>query len=140
MTIRVNCLDCLDRTNAVQTKFAFLNYLQVLENFETLNLYDLNNFRRDPLSLLDKSHQRELTDFRILWANNGDAISMVYAGTGATTSSVTRRGDKSSLTSALDHGLKTIKRFYINNFEDDYRQEIIDCLLANVKIRFTFIM
>jgi hypothetical protein len=29
---------------------------------------------------------------RDIWANNGDNISKIYAGTGATTSSVTRRG------------------------------------------------
>ena len=29
---------------------------------------------------------------REIWANNGDSISIIYAGTGATTSSVTRRG------------------------------------------------
>ena len=69
-----------------------------------------------------------------MWANNGDAISLVYAGTGATTSSVTRNGDKSNFTSALDHGLKTITRFYINNFQDDYTQEIIDFLLGNVRL------
>lgn len=67
-----------------------------------------------------------------MWANNGDAISLVYAGTGATTSSVTRKGDKSNFTSALDHGLKTITRFYINNFQDDYNQEIINVVLGNV--------
>lgn len=83
--------------------------------------------------MLDKAHTDEITKFRILWANNGDAISLVYAGTGATTSSVTRNGDKSNFTSALDHGLKTITRFYINNFRDDYTQEIIDYILGNVQ-------
>ena len=82
--------------------------------------------------MLDKAHSPFITDFRILWANNGDAISFVYAGTGATTSSVTRKGNKANFTSALDHGLKTITRFYINNFEDDYTQEIINFVLGNV--------
>lgn len=87
--------------------------------------------------MLDKAHTEEITKFRIMWANNGDAVSMVYAGTGATTSSVTRKGDKSTFTSALDHGLKTITRFYINNFQDDYTQEIIDFILGNVSERLT---
>ena len=82
--------------------------------------------------MLDKAHSDLVKEFRIMWANNGDAISLVYAGTGATTSSVTRKGDKSNFTSALDHGLKTITRFYINNFQDDYNQEIINVVLGNV--------
>jgi len=56
-----------------------------------------------------------------MWSDNGDVISKIYAGTGATTSSVTWNGDKSGLTSIFDHGIKTISRFYLNNFEDDYK-------------------
>ena len=73
---------------------------------------------------------RFLSSFRRLWADNGDAISKIYAGTGATTSSVTRKGNKSTITSFFDHGLKTISRFYLNNFDDDFKQEAIDILLA----------
>lgn len=61
-----------------------------------------------------------------MWGDNGDQISKIYAGTGATTSSVTRKGEKSGITSLFDHGIKTISRFYLNNFEDDFKQEIID--------------
>ena len=101
-----------------------------------LELIERPYAENDRLVLLDKAHSDEITKFRILWADNGDAISLVYAGTGATTSSVTRNGDKSNFTSALDHGLKTITRFYINNFQDDYTQEIIDFLLGNVNVMY----
>lgn len=37
--IRTNCLDCLDRTNAVQAKLAFLAYINVVEDEERLNWY-----------------------------------------------------------------------------------------------------
>ena len=33
--------------------------------------------------------------FKLLWANNGDKISLFYAGTDATTSILAREGDKS---------------------------------------------
>lgn len=67
--------------------------------------------------------------FRQLWANNGDSISKIYTGTGATTSSTTRKGNNSGITSILDHGVKTISRFYLNNFDDFFKQEIINILL-----------
>lgn len=38
--IRTNCLDCLDRTNAVQAKLGFLAYLNVVEDEEKLGLYN----------------------------------------------------------------------------------------------------
>ena len=65
----------------------------------------------------------------MLWGNNGDAISFIYAGTGATTSSVTKKGDKSSFKSYFDHGFKTISRLYLNNFDDDFKQKVIDLIL-----------
>lgn len=37
--IRTNCLDCLDRTNAVQAKLAFLAYINVVHDEEKLNWY-----------------------------------------------------------------------------------------------------
>ena len=38
--IRTNCLDCLDRTNAVQAKLAFLAYLMATEDEEKMNFYN----------------------------------------------------------------------------------------------------
>jgi hypothetical protein len=38
--IRTNCLDCLDRTNAVQAKLAFLAYINVVHDEEKLGWYD----------------------------------------------------------------------------------------------------
>ena len=40
----------------------------------------------------DQSDKLLKDELRNHWANNGDIISKIYAGTGATTSSVTRRG------------------------------------------------
>ena len=44
------------------------------------------------MKFLEKSTDKGVIEFRKLWANNGDYISKIYAGTGATTSSVTRKG------------------------------------------------
>lgn len=125
--IRSNCLDCLDRTNAVQTKFAFVALYRIQKLLST-GFFD-SKFDENCLHLQDKSDMHFIESFRQLWADNGDAISFIYTGTGATTSSVTRNGEKASLSSFFDHGFKTISRFYLNNFDDGFKQEIIDILL-----------
>lgn len=125
--IRSNCLDCLDRTNAVQTKFAFVALYRTLK-LMTTGFFD-PKYDENCLVLQDKSDMHFISSFRQLWADNGDAISFIYTGTGATTSSVTRNGEKASLSSFFDHGFKTISRFYLNNFDDGFKQEIIDILL-----------
>jgi hypothetical protein len=38
--IRTNCLDCLDRTNAVQAKLGFLAYMIVMEDIEKKGFYN----------------------------------------------------------------------------------------------------
>lgn len=67
---RVNCMDCLDRTNIVQTALA----KAILES----QLVKLGlSAPYTPLPEQLKS------SFMILWANNGDIISRQYAGTNA---------------------------------------------------------
>ena len=110
---RVNCLDCLDRTNLVQGLISHM----ALELFF--------------------SHRTELAsqDFWMrhssLWADNGDALSLIYAGTGALKSSFTRHG-KMSFAGALADARKSATRLYVNNFADKGRQETIDLLLGRL--------
>ncbi|KAL4955062.1 SacI homology domain-containing protein [Aspergillus filifer] len=110
---RTNCLDCLDRTNLVQTIISSL----ALESFL---LQENSKLRSDV-------HIRHST----LWADNGDALSKIYAGTGALKSSYTRHG-KMSLAGALADARKTAARLYINNFADKARQRTIDLLLGRL--------
>ena len=111
---RTNCLDCLDRTNLVQTIISQM----ALEEF-----------------LRHRSEKRLIQDFWVrhstLWADNGDALSKIYAGTGALKSSFTRSG-KMSLAGALADVRKSATRLYINNFEDKGRQNTIDLLLGRL--------
>ncbi|KAF2239352.1 hypothetical protein EV356DRAFT_502391 [Viridothelium virens] len=110
---RVNCLDCLDRTNLVQTILSQM----ALETF------------------LAHRGERASNDFwnrhGTLWADNGDALSRIYAGTGALKSSFTRSG-KMSLAGALADVRKSATRVYINNFADKGRQNTIDMLLGRL--------
>ncbi len=87
---------------------------------------------RDPLSEIDQNYVGQhhlITLFKKLWAGNADVISMHYAGTGSVISGVTKTG-KRTLMGLIDHGMKTINRFYIGNFEDRSKQNCIDLLLG----------
>lgn len=110
---RTNCLDCLDRTNLIQTILSQMT----LECF------------------LEHRGERAASDFWVrhssLWADNGDALSKIYAGTGALKSSFTRHG-KISLAGAIADARKSATRMYINNFADKGRQNTIDMLLGRL--------
>lgn len=110
---RTNCLDCLDRTNLIQTIISQM----ALQSF------------------LGHRGQRASPDFWVrhssLWADNGDALSRIYAGTGALKSSFTRHG-KMSFAGAIADARKSATRLYINNFADKGRQNTIDVLLGRL--------
>ncbi|KAI8916567.1 SacI homology domain-containing protein [Powellomyces hirtus] len=115
--IRTNCLDCLDRTNVVQTRLARHALDTQLTQFDQhFTLLEAENFA---------------AVFNGLWADNGDWLSKIYAGTGALKSSYTRKG-KSTMLGFLDDAVKSANRFYINNFQDKTRQEAIDLLLGKL--------
>lgn len=57
------------------------------------------------------------------------ALSRIYAGTGALKSSFTRHG-KMSLAGALADARKSATRIYMNNFADKGRQMTMDMLLV----------
>ncbi len=110
---RTNCLDCLDRTNLIQTIISQM----AVEAF------------------LGHRGERALSDFwsrhANLWADNGDSLSKIYAGTGALKSSFTRTG-KMSLAGAIADVRKSATRLYYNNFADKARQITIDTLLGRL--------
>jgi hypothetical protein len=110
---RTNCLDCLDRTNLIQTILS----QTALEMF------------------FEQQGERTSPDFwvrhRSLWADSGDTLSRIYAGTGALKSSFTRHG-KMSLGGVLADARKSATRMYINNFADKGRQNTIDMLLGRL--------
>lgn len=111
---RTNCLDCLDRTNVVQT---FISHMM-------LEVFLVQQSERSPTSDFWARHG-------MLWADCGDALSKIYAGTGALKSSFTRSG-KHSLAGVLADVRKSAQRLYINNFEDKGRQNTIDMLLGRL--------
>ncbi|CAM1293610.1 SYNJ1 (predicted) [Pycnogonum litorale] len=103
-TFRINCLDCLDRTNSVQTMIG----LEILgRQLSCLGL-------ADKTSVVNRFYEV----FRQMWTQNGDQVSKMYAGTGALEG-------KSKLTDASRSVVRTIQ----NNLLDNSKQEAIDILL-----------
>ncbi|KAJ3784104.1 SacI homology domain-containing protein [Lentinula aff. detonsa] len=114
---RVNCIDCLDRTNVVQSAFA----------------RHILNKQLSAVALL-APHAVERTEpdrvFNDVWANNGDAISRAYAGTSALKGDYTRTG-KRDLSGLLNDGVNSLARMYTSTFSDWFSQAVIDYMLGN---------
>ncbi|KAI5121013.1 hypothetical protein M0805_005959 [Coniferiporia weirii] len=113
---RINCIDCLDRTNVVQSAFA----RHLLDR--QLGAVALSNFAVAGLSEVDMV-------FNDVWANNGDAISRAYAGTSALKGDYTRTG-KRDLGGMLNDGMSSLARMYSSTFSDWFLQAVIDFMLG----------
>lgn len=145
--VRTNCLDNLDRTNAVQSlfgRFALFHKLeqcrlsqqgQDIEGQIGNSTNGANN--RLPLAFVSAFNKSSLAlpwtsgevSHRLLWADNGDAISRLYAGTPALKGDFTRTGKRTKL-GALDDGMNSLQRYYLNNFLDADRQEGTDLMVG----------
>jgi SacI homology domain len=128
--VRTNCMDCLDRTNVVQSilgRYALFNELigmTTSDNEKLLPPEFSNTFRTNALAL--PWSEGEISH-RALWADNADAISRLYAGTPALKRDFTRTGKRTKL-GALDDGVNSLQRYYLNNFMDADRQEGVDLM------------
>ncbi|KRF83573.1 phosphatidylinositide phosphatase SAC2 isoform X2 [Drosophila virilis] len=114
---RVNCMDCLDRTNVVQTAIG----KAVLES----QLVKLG--LSPPYSPIPDQLK---SPFMALWANNGDIISRQYAGTNALKGDYTRTGER-KISGMMKDGMNSANRYYLARFKDSYRQATIDLMLGN---------
>lgn len=115
--VRTNCIDCLDRTNVVQGMLG----RKALEG--ALRARGLLSPVVDVHGAFPELEQR----FKILWADHGDAISRQYSGTGALKSGFTRTG-KRTLDGFVDDGIKSVTRYYLNNFCDGAKQDAVDLI------------
>ncbi|XP_067118667.1 phosphatidylinositide phosphatase SAC2 isoform X3 [Centruroides vittatus] len=114
---RVNCVDCLDRTNIAQTALA-----KTIMDTQFIKLGLL-----PPEGILPASCRRV---FQMMWANNGDIISRQYAGTAALKGDFTRTGER-RFAGMMKDGYTSASRYYVNQFKDAYRQATIDLMLGN---------
>jgi hypothetical protein len=125
--IRTNCMDCLDRTNVVQSMFGRYALFRHLSDTTLVPLGYKTVFRKNSLTLPWTSGE---VAHRLLWADNADAISRLYAGTPALKGDFTRTGRRTKK-GALDDGMNSLQRYYLNNFMDADRQEGMDLLVGH---------
>lgn len=119
---RTNCVDSLDRTNVVQSMLA----MRVLhQQFVKLGILEENE-RIEDQTLFH-------IVFRNTWADNADACSKQYAGTGALKTDFTRTG-KRTILGLLSDGWNSLYRYLLNNFYDGFRQDSMDLFLGNYEV------
>ncbi|XP_008837699.1 synaptojanin-2 isoform X1 [Nannospalax galili] len=106
-TLRMNCLDCLDRTNTVQSFIA----LEVLHlQLESLGL--------NSKPIVD----RFVESFKAMWSLNGHSLSKVFTGS--------RALEGKAKVGKLKDGARSMSRTIQSNFFDGVKQEAIKLLLV----------
>ncbi|KAL8724151.1 MAG: hypothetical protein Q9181_006961 [Wetmoreana brouardii] len=116
--VRTNCMDCLDRTNVVQTMLARWTL--------TRQLVDIGILR--PGESADDDAAFKIL-FRNVWADNADVVSRSYSGTGALKTDFTRTGERTRAGMVQDFN-NSITRYVKNNFGDGPRQDAFDLFLG----------
>jgi hypothetical protein len=116
--IRTNCMDCLDRTNVVQSALARWTLTRQLRAVGVLghaeNVSQFADFE---------------SSFRNMWADNANIVSQSYSGTGALKTDFTRTGKRTKEGAAKD-GWNSAVRYILNNYADGPRQDAYDLFLG----------
>ncbi|XP_039108014.1 synaptojanin-2 isoform X2 [Hyaena hyaena] len=106
-TLRMNCLDCLDRTNTVQSFIA----LEVLHlQLESLGL------NSKPIA------DRFVESFKAMWSLNGHSLSKMFTGS--------RALEGKAKVGKLKDGARSVSRTIQSNFFEGVKQEAIKLLLV----------
>ncbi|KAL2958017.1 hypothetical protein AAZX31_18G183400 [Glycine max] len=108
-------------------------YDQISEDFEKQRYFLIDRqgnileeqrglVRLNYIDSLDRTNvTQEYGKFRILWAEQGDEISLEYARTHALKGDLVRYG-KQTITRMIKDGVSALSRYYLNNFQDGIRQ------------------
>ena len=112
--VRTNCMDCLDRTNVIQSMLGRFSLNRMLQDLQVL--------RRGETAQEDATFEHV---FRNVWADNADIVSRAYSGSGALKTDFTRTGNRTKA-GALQDGRNSITRYVKNNFTDGPRQDAFD--------------
>lgn len=116
--VRTNCMDCLDRTNVVQTMIGRWTLSRQLLDIGVLKPGE---------SADDDATFKDL--FRNVWADNADVVSKSYSGTGALKTDFTRTGERTRAGMVQDLN-NSLTRYVKNNFGDGPRQDGFDLFLG----------
>ena len=116
--VRTNCMDCLDRTNVVQSMLGRWTLTRML--------IDLGILRPGESAQDDQNFEML---FRNVWADNADVVSKSYSGTGALKTDFTRTGTRTRGGMLQDLN-SSVTRYFRNNFLDGPRQDGFDLFLG----------
>lgn len=116
--VRTNCMDCLDRTNVVQSMLGRWALTKQLQDAGVLSASD---------QVSDDAAFEFL--YRNMWADNADVVSKSYSGTGALKTDFTRTGNRTKMGMAQDLN-NSVTRYVRNNFLDGPRQDSFDVFLG----------
>ncbi|XP_072850892.2 synaptojanin-2 isoform X1 [Pogona vitticeps] len=105
-TLRTNCLDCLHRTNTVQS---FIALEVLLTQLESLGL------NSKPIT------ERFLESYKAMWALNGHNLRRIFTGR--------RALEGKAKVGKLKDGARSVSHTFQPNFFDGVKQEAIDLLL-----------
>ncbi|KAG8572276.1 hypothetical protein GDO81_011999 [Engystomops pustulosus] len=119
---RSNCMDCLDRTNVIQSLLAHRSLQAQLQRLGVLHIGQ----RIEEQVLFERIYKNA-------WADNANACAKQYAGTGALKTDFTRTGKRTQWGLVMD-GWNSLIRYYKNNFSDGFRQDSIDLFLGNYSV------
>uniref|UniRef100_A0A667ZYU6 SAC1 like phosphatidylinositide phosphatase b n=1 Tax=Myripristis murdjan TaxID=586833 RepID=A0A667ZYU6_9TELE len=121
-TFRSNCMDCLDRTNVIQSLLARRSLQSQLQRMGVLHMGQ---------QIEDQADFEKI--YKNAWADNANACAKQYAGTGALKTDFTRTGKRTQWGLLMD-GWNSMIRYYKNNFSDGFRQDSIDLFLGNYAV------
>lgn len=120
VTVRTNCIDCLDRTNVVQGRLAKIKLV------EQLGLEEYGDGGR-VLDIDDYLEEKEVKKLGQLWNNNANTLSMQYTGTSALKNDLTEHGVR-TIKGLIQDAISSGKRYVNNNFTDGKMQETIEII------------
>ncbi|XP_042515794.1 phosphoinositide phosphatase SAC8-like isoform X2 [Macadamia integrifolia] len=119
---RVNCIDCLDRTNVTQSYLARESLNSQLRKIGALSFTEC-------ISKFNEIYEK----FKTLWVEHGDEISLEYSGTHAMKSDFLRFG-RQTLPGLIKDGMTGLSRYYLNNFHDGIRQDAMDLISGHYTV------
>ncbi|KAG9027258.1 hypothetical protein FS837_004336 [Tulasnella sp. UAMH 9824] len=115
--VRTNCMDCLDRTNLMQTSIAKRAIDQQAHDFGLLTHPELSIEKEEEFMKM----------FREVWSDHGNFIATAYTGTGALRTDFTRTGVRTKKGVVFDK-LTSGWRYILNNHSDGYKQDAFDLM------------
>ncbi|GAM18930.1 hypothetical protein SAMD00019534_021050 [Acytostelium subglobosum LB1] len=121
-SFRTNCIDCLDRTNVVQSVLA-----RYILHSQLTRMGIISSAERI------ESHTTFDHQFKNVWADNADIMSEQYTGTVALKTDFTRTG-KRSVKGTMTDGVNSVRRYINKNFKDDDKQLAIDLYLGKFTV------